>query len=71
MWFWWYKIGLIIILPSIVVLIPFFSSSDDKIGMVSILLMGIQLAFLIGTIIPTERALKKKFSCSDGESSYE
>lgn len=58
----WYRIGLILLIPSIVVLIPFFKSSDEKIGTVSIILLGIQLVFLVGTIIPTERALKEKFS---------
>ncbi len=58
----WYRLGLILLIPSIVVLIPFFKSSDEKIGTVSIILLGIQLVFLVGTIIPTERALKEKFS---------
>ena len=58
----WYRGGLILLIPSIVVLIPFFKSSDEKIGTVSIILLGIQLVFFVGTIIPTERALKEKFS---------
>lgn len=58
----WYRLGLILLIPSIVVLIPFFKSSDEKIGTVSIILLAIQLVFLVGTIIPTERALKEKFS---------
>jgi hypothetical protein len=58
----WYRVGLILLIPSIVVLIPFIKSSDEKIGTVSVILLGIQLVFLVGTIIPTERALKEKFS---------
>ena len=44
------------------VLIPFISSDEDRIGMVSFYIVMVQVVLLVGTIIPTEIALKKKFS---------
>lgn len=57
----WYRIGLIILLPSILVLIPLASSSENRIGTVSLCLIIVQLILLVGSIIPTEIALKKSF----------
>ncbi len=58
----WYRLGLISLLPSLLVLIPFISSDEDRIGMVSFYIVMVQVVLLVGTIIPTEIALKKKFS---------
>lgn len=57
----WFRIGFISLIPSMIVLIPFTSSSDDCIGNVSICFMIVQLFLLLGSIIPTEKALKKTF----------
>ena len=57
----WFRIGFISLIPSMIVLIPFISSSDDCIGNVSFCLMIVQLILLLGSIIPTEKALKKAF----------
>lgn len=63
----WWKIGWIILLPSIIIHIPFYSSTDDKIGMMSLIVAAVQLIVLIGFIYPTERALKNTFT-EDGKS---
>ncbi len=57
----WFRIGRVILIPSIVILIPLVSSSEDCIGTVSLCLFIVQLSLLIGSIIPTEIALKKKY----------
>ncbi|MCR4955629.1 MAG: SdpI family protein [Lachnospiraceae bacterium] len=57
----WYKLGLIMVVPSILILVPFRASTDNTIGIVSLVLNVIQLLVLVGCIIPTEKALKKQF----------
>lgn len=61
----WWKIGWIIILPSVAVLLPFLSSDNDVIGTVGLILCIIQCLILILSILPVERALRKTFN-SDG-----
>lgn len=58
----WWKTGWIILLPSIIVHIPFYSSTADEIGMISLIVAFIQIIILIGSIYPTERALKNTFT---------
>ena len=53
---------LIILIPSIVIQFPFYHSSDDFIGTFGAILCVIQLVILIGSIIPTEKALKENFT---------
>lgn len=61
----WWKVGLITLLPSALVHIPFYNSNEDTIGALSLTLMVIQCVILVASIIPTERALKKVFN-ADG-----
>ena len=53
----WWKIGWIMIIH-----IPFYGASDDTMGILSIIIIVIQLVFLIGSIFPTEKALKNNFN---------
>ena len=57
----WWKIGWVIIIPSILVHIPFYGASDDMIGIVGLILVTVQTMILIVSIFPTERALKNTF----------
>ena len=57
----WWKIGWTMLIVSIVVQIPFVHSSEDVIGKLGVVLCVVQLIVLLGSIIPTEIALKKKF----------
>ena len=57
----WVKLGIGMLLPTIVVQLPFIHSSDDTIGLMTVIICVIQIAVLLGSIIPVERALKKKF----------
>lgn len=58
----WWKLGWIILLPSILVLIPFYNSTDDEISVISLIVASVQIIVLIGSIYPTERALKNTFT---------
>lgn len=58
----WWKIGWITLVPSIFVHIPFYGASDDSIGFIGVVLVTIQTIILIGSIFPTEIALKKTYT---------
>lgn len=58
----WWKIGLIMLIPTVLVHIPFYNSSKDTIGIVATIVMTVQLIVLIASIFPTEIALKKTFN---------
>ncbi len=57
----WWKIGLIMLIPSVLIHIPFYHSNENMIGIVGIILITIQCIVLIVSIFPTEAALKKTF----------
>ncbi len=57
----WLVIGLVMLLPSIAVHIPFYESSENALGVVCIIAMAIQLVALIASIFSTEKALKYTF----------
>lgn len=58
----WLRIGLILLIPTLVAQLSLLHSADDDlIGVVSLIIVGVQLAALILPIIPVERALKKTF----------
>ena len=58
----WWKIGWIILIPSIIVHIPFYGTEDNVIGVAGGILATIQVIILIASIFPTERALKRNFT---------
>lgn len=58
----WYRLGLIMLIPTVIVHIPFYNSNEDTIGIVATVVMTIQLIVLIISIFPTEKALKKTFN---------
>lgn len=58
----WWKIGWILLFPSIIIHIPFYSASDDAIGGIGLILTTIQIVFMLGSIFPTEKALKRTFT---------
>ena len=58
----WWKIGWIILLPSIILHIPFYSASDNAIGTMGTILITIQIVILVASIFPTEKALKNTFT---------
>ena len=58
----WWRIGWVILVPSIIIYLPFYGALDDAVGIVGLILTFIQIAALIGSIFPTEKALKRTFT---------
>lgn len=58
----WWKIGWIMLIPSALVHVLLYRSSENVIGIVSSILCTIQCVILIVSIFPTERALKRNFT---------
>lgn len=58
----WFKMGLIMLIPSALIFVPFYNSNEDVIGVVGSVLCMIQLVALIVAIFPTEKALKNTFN---------
>lgn len=62
----WYRLGLLLLL-TVVPLFFFIRSPDDAVGTVGCIIMLVQTAALILSIIPVERALKKRFDDDGNE----
>ncbi len=58
----WWKIGWLTLIPSILAHIPFYKGSENEIGVLCIVIVMIQLILMIGSIYPTEKALKQNFN---------
>ena len=58
----WWKVGIGLLGPTMLIHIPFYGASDDTIGILSIIIIVIQLVFLIGSIFQTEKSLKNNFN---------
>lgn len=58
----WWKLGWIILVPSIIIQILFINSTEDTIGIVGGIICTVQMVVLIAAIFPTEMALKKNFN---------
>ena len=58
----WWRIGLLMLIPTVLVHIPFYNSNEDTIGILATIVMTVQLIVLIASIFPTEIALKKTFN---------
>ncbi|MDE7276674.1 MAG: SdpI family protein [Lachnospiraceae bacterium] len=58
----WWKIGWGMLIPSFVIHIPFYHSSESTIGIVAAILCTMQSVILILSIFPTEKALKRAFT---------
>lgn len=58
----WWKTGWIILVPSILIHVPFYRSSENGIGVMGSIVCTVQCAALIIPIFFTERALKRNFT---------
>ena len=58
----WWKAGVGLLGPTLLIHIPFYGASDNTMGILSIIITVIQLLFLIGSILSTEKALKCNFN---------
>jgi len=57
----WVTLGWITLIISAVAMLLVVGKNESAVGIVSIVLSGIQFVFLIGSIFPTEKALKRTF----------
>ena len=57
----WKKAGAVLIIVSVMVSTAMYGMSEDGIGYASVILIHIQLAILLISIYPVEKALKKNF----------
>ena len=57
----WWKMGLIMLVPTIVIQIPFFHSSEDVVSIVGMILSAVQILALMVSAFSTEAALKRTF----------
>ena len=57
----WFICGLILLLPSVAVMVFVLGKDANTVGTVGAILVFVQMIPMIGTIIPTEKALKKNF----------
>jgi uncharacterized membrane protein len=57
----WFKLGFILIIPTIVAMLPFAKSNETVVGIVTLIVISFQVIVLIGSIFPVESALKKNF----------
>ena len=58
----WWKVGLGLLVLTVAVHIPFYGADEDTIGNLCLIVTWVQLAVLIGSVFPTERALKRTFN---------
>lgn len=58
----WWKTGLIMLVPTILIFIPLIHSSEETIGMIGLIPCILQCAVMIVSIILTELALKRTFT---------
>lgn len=57
----WKQWGWILLSASVIAMLPAIGKGIDIITVISLAAIGVQVAVMIGTIFPTERALKKEF----------
>ncbi|EYE87243.1 membrane protein [Fervidicella metallireducens AeB] len=57
----WVKLGLIMIVPTVIVMLFLLGKDADVVGMYGGILCIIQAVFLLFSIFPTEKALRKNF----------
>ena len=58
----WWKVGLVMLVLTVLAHIPFYGADDDTLGYVCLIVMAVQMIALIGSIFPTQRALKRTFN---------
>lgn len=58
----WWRIGWVMLLPSMILHIPVYGQTDNVIGVVGVILMTVQTVVLMGSVSLTERALKRTFT---------
>lgn len=65
----WWRIGWMMLLPTILVQLPFYGKDDDLVGGLALIICVVECTILLASIIPTEKALKACFT-DDGQRIY-
>ena len=65
----WWRIGWIMLIPTVLVQIPFYGKDDDTVGYLGLVICIVECTILLLSIIPTEKALKANFT-EDGQRKY-
>lgn len=58
----WWKIGWIMLVPTILVQIPFYGENYDAIGIETLVICVVEVTILLASIPFTEKALKENFN---------
>lgn len=58
----WWKMGLIMAVPSLLAHIPFYNSGENDVGILGLIVMTLQCIVLVASIFPVESALSKTFN---------
>lgn len=59
------KLGWILLVPTVLVQLPFYTSDTDTVGIITLIVIGVQVVALLGAIVAIENALKRHFD-ADG-----
>lgn len=57
----WWKIGWFLLIASVIAMLTAVEKSENTVSILGGVVSAVQVVFLIGSIIPTERALRKAF----------
>ena len=57
----WMLVGVVLLVVSVIPMIAVYGKDDDTVGVVSLVLLFVQMLPMIMSLIPTERALKRTF----------
>lgn len=58
----WWKLGLAMLIPSALIMLPFIGHGEDTVGTVGVVVTILQCVVLIISIFPTEAVLKQTFN---------
>ncbi len=58
----WWKLGLGSVISAVLIHIPFYGADEDTLGILSIVVIVIEVIIMLGSIIPVEMALKRNFN---------
>ncbi|ABN52716.1 hypothetical protein Cthe_1487 [Acetivibrio thermocellus ATCC 27405] len=57
----WFKLGFILLIPTIIAMLPFINGDVKTVGTVTMIIQCVQVLALVGSIFPVESSLKKNF----------
>ena len=57
----WIRLGLILLIPSVLIHIPFLHSSEGVLAALCVIVESVQIGVMLGSIYFVEKALKKHF----------